>query len=69
VKEDVLEQLVDDYLRHKGCLTRHNIRFRPRADHPAFKKKLNSNDSDIDIIAINPRMKGPGRVWAVTCKS
>jgi hypothetical protein len=29
VKEDVLEQIVDDYLQAQGYFTRHNIKFRP----------------------------------------
>ena len=28
MKEDILEQLVDDYLQAKGYFTRHNINFR-----------------------------------------
>ena len=27
MKEDVLEQIVDDYLQFKGCFTTHNVRF------------------------------------------
>jgi hypothetical protein len=34
VKEDVLEQIVDDYLQFQGYFTTHNVRFRPRANHP-----------------------------------
>ncbi len=33
MKEDVLEQVVDDYLKFKGSFTTHNVRFRPRPDH------------------------------------
>jgi hypothetical protein len=29
VKEDVLEQVVDDYLKFKGYFTTHNVAFRP----------------------------------------
>jgi hypothetical protein len=34
MKEDVLEQLVDDYLMHQGYFTRHNIRFKPFSTPP-----------------------------------
>ena len=69
MKEDILEQLVDDYLQSEGYFTRHNIKFRPRSDHPDFKSRLDSNHSDIDVIGIHPRKKGPERVVAVSCKS
>jgi hypothetical protein len=29
MKEDVLEQIVDDYLQFKGYFTTHNVRFKP----------------------------------------
>lgn len=69
VKEDILEQLVDDYLQEKGYFTRHNIKFHPRNDHPDFDSKKDSNHSDIDVIGIHPKKRGHDRVWAVSCKS
>jgi hypothetical protein len=69
MKEDILEQLVDDYLQSKGYFTRHNIKFRPRKDHPDFVTKQDSNHSDIDVLAIHPNLTGTDRVWAVSCKS
>ena len=45
MKEDILEQLVDDYLQTKGYFTRHNIKFKPRSDHPDFVTKDDSNHS------------------------
>ena len=69
MKEDILEQLVDDYLQSKGYFTRHNIKFKPRADHPDFVPKDDSNHSDIDVIGFHPRLSGPARVVAVSCKS
>ncbi|GLO62929.1 hypothetical protein MACH09_34370 [Vibrio sp. MACH09] len=69
MKEDILEQLVDDYLQHKGYFTRHNIKFKPRLDHPDYVKNLDSNHSDIDVLAINPLASGPEKVIAVSCKS
>jgi hypothetical protein len=69
MKEDVLEQLVDDYLQARGYFTQHNVKFRPRRDHPSFISNQDSNHSDIDVVGYNPRVEGPDRVWAVSCKS
>ncbi|PTP26702.1 NERD domain-containing protein [Vibrio splendidus] len=69
MKEDILEQLVDEYLQHKGYFTQHNIKFRPRKDHPDFITNQDSNHSDIDVLAINPLLNGPNRILAVSCKS
>ena len=69
MKEDILEQLVDDYLKAKGYFTRHNIKFRPEKGDPDFDAKTDSVNSDIDVLAINPNISGPGRVIVVTCKS
>ena len=38
MKEDVLEQIVEDHLQLAGCFTMHNIRFRSRTDHPDYVK-------------------------------
>ncbi len=69
MKEDILEQVVDDYLQARGFFTRHNIKFKPRKDHPAFNSKNDSVPSDIDVMGINPHKRGPSRVWVVNCKS
>jgi len=69
VREDVLEQLVDDYLQAKGYFTRHNLKFRPRRDHVEFQTHLDSNHSDIDVVGVDPRAKRAERVWVVSCKS
>ena len=68
-KEDILEQLVEEFLIHRGYFVRHNIKFLPRKDHPDFVSKQDSNHSDIDVLGFNPKLKGPNRVWAVNCKS
>lgn len=68
-KEDILEQLVEEYLIHRGYFVRHNVKFLPRKDHADFKSSLDSNHSDIDVLAFNPLLQGPNRVWAVSCKS
>lgn len=69
MKEDILEQLVDDYLQSQGYFTSHNLKFRPRSSHPSFDTKQDSNHSDIDVLAFHPRKTGADRVWAVSCKS
>src|SRR5437764_1365368 len=69
MKEDILEQLVDDYLQTRGYFTRHNIKFRPRDDHPDFIRSQDSNHSDIDVLGYHPQRSGPERVVAVSCKS
>ncbi len=68
-KEDILEQLVEEYLLHKGYFVRHNLKFLPRRDHPDFVSNQDSNHSDIDVLGFNPKLQGTDRVWAVSCKS
>lgn len=68
-KEDILEQIVEEYLVHKGYFVQHNIKFLPRKDHPDFILNKDSNHSDIDVLAIHPNLQGPARVVAVSCKS
>ena len=69
MKEDILEQLVDEYLQHKRYFTRHNIRFRPDRGHPDFISNQDSVHSDIDVLGVNPLLQGHERVVAVNCKS
>jgi len=69
MKEDILEQIVDDYLQAKRYFTRHNIKFRPRKNHRDFVSKDDSVPSDIDVIGVNPHLKGPSKVLVVSCKS
>jgi len=69
MKEDILEQLVDDYLLSQGYFTRHNVKFKPRSDHPDFVTKDDSNHSDIDVLGYHPRRQGVDKVVAVSCKS
>lgn len=68
-KEDILEQLVEEFLIHRGYFVRHNVKFLPRKDHTDFVSNQDSNHSDIDVLGFNPRMAGADRVWAVSCKS
>jgi hypothetical protein len=69
VKEDTLEQVVDDYLQSKGYFTRHNVKFRPSKRRADYETKADCVPSDIDVVGVNPRLSGADRVWAVSCKS
>jgi hypothetical protein len=53
-KEDILEQIVEEYLSHQGYFVRHNIKFKPHQDHPAFIRNLDSNHSDVDVLGYHP---------------
>ena len=69
MKEDVLEQIVDDYLQHLGYFTRHNIRLRPSKNHPEFVTENDSVHFDVDVVGIHRLKTGTDRVWVVSCKS
>jgi hypothetical protein len=69
VKEDVLEQIVDDYLQFEGYFTIHNVRFRPRPDHPEYRSTDDSVPSDVDVVGYHPGVRGRNRVVVVSCKS
>ena len=67
MKEDILEQIVEDYLQSQGYFTRHNVKFRPDPIDPDFVSKDDSNYSDIDIVGLHPDPRKP--VMVVSCKS
>ena len=69
MKEDILEQLVDDYLKSQGYFTSHNVKFKPDPKHKDFVSNQDSVARDIDILAVHPKKIGADRVVAVTCKS
>ncbi len=69
MKEDILEQVVDEYLQHKGYFTIHNVRFKPDAKHVDFVSNQDSVTSDVDVVGLHPLLKGPERVWVVSCKA
>ena len=69
MKEDILEQLVDDYLQAKGYFTQHNLKFKPRKGCFGYDAAQDRVPSDIDVIGFNPRLSPPDNVWAVGCKS
>ena len=69
MKEDILEQLVDEYLQHKGYFTTHNVKFKPSKKHPDYNSRQDSVHSDIDVLAFHPKLEGPEHVLIVNCKS
>lgn len=68
-KEDILEQVAEEYLLHQGYFVQHNLKFCPRPDHPDFVGHNDSNYSDIDILGFHPLKQGANRVVAISCKS
>jgi hypothetical protein len=68
-KEDVLEQVVEEYLIHKGYFVQHNLKFLPPKDHADFISNQDSNHSDIDVLGYHPILQGERKVVAVSCKS
>ncbi|MGY2488216.1 hypothetical protein [Cupriavidus sp. CP313] len=69
MKEDILEQMVDEYLQHRGYFTRHNLKFRPARDHEDYHSQSDSVASDIDVIGLHPSKSGSDRIVVVSCKS
>ena len=69
MKEDVLEQIVDDYLQFKGYFTIHNVRFKPNLEHREYVQALDQVASDVDVVGYHPRLSGPDKVIVVSCKA
>lgn len=69
MKEDILEQLVTDYLEVNGYFTTTNVKFRPDRSDPDFNPRQDCVHSDIDVLGIHPLRTGADRVVAVSCKS
>jgi len=69
MKEDVLEQVVDDYLKFNGYFTIHNVGFRPRSDHADYISTQDSVRSDVDVVGYHPGKQGVDRVVVVSCKA
>jgi hypothetical protein len=69
MKEDVLEQIVEDWLQLQGYFTIHNVPFKPSKERPDYVSNQDSVASDIDVIGFNPLREGIDRVVAVSCKS
>ena len=68
-KEDILEQIVENYLIQKGYFVQHNIKYRPSEEHPDYDSSKDSVHSDIDIVGFHPSRGDKQKVLAVSCKS
>jgi hypothetical protein len=68
-KEDILEQITEEYFIEKGYFVQHNIKYKPSKEHAEHNSKKDSVHSDIDILGINPTLFTPERVVVVSCKS
>jgi hypothetical protein len=69
MKEDILEQLVDDYLKFNGFFTLHNVKFQPSTSDPDYISEQDCVASDIDVVGFHPMREGADRIWVVSCKS
>jgi hypothetical protein len=69
MKEDILEQLVDDYLKFNGLFTLHNVKFQPAKTDPEYSQQDDCVASDIDVIGFRPMRNGVDQTWVVSCKS
>ena len=69
MKEDILEHLVDDYLKFKGFFTAHNVKFQPAVTDPDYMKKEDCVASDVDVIGFHPTREVADSIWVVSCKS
>jgi hypothetical protein len=67
--EDVLEQVVDDWLRRSGYFTRTNVRFGPATNDVGYSSREHNQQSDLDVLAVKPTEVGPRQVLAVSCKA
>jgi hypothetical protein len=68
-KEDILEQIVEEYLTHKGYFVQRNIKYRPDRSDLGYDSQKDSVHSDIDVLAYNPLESGAKKVLAVNIKS
>src|SRR4029077_9987946 len=69
MKEDILEQIVDDYLKFKGFFTIHNVKFQPSETDPEYVANDDRVPSDMDVIGLHPLREGTEQVWVVSCKA
>ena len=69
--EDVLEQVVDDWLRRRGYFTRTNVRFGPGKTDVGYTSRDHNQTSDLDVLAVTPTLarNNPAAVYAVSCKA
>jgi len=67
---EIFEQIVEEYLTHQGYFVQHNVKFKPSSRDPDYVADKDRVNSDIDVLAYNPRLVGrPDCVLAVNVKS
>lgn len=70
MKEDILEQMVDDWLlRQSGTFTKHNLKYKPIHTDAGFDSHSDAVNSDIDVLAVHLDKSGVERVRVISCKS
>ena len=70
MKEDILEQVAEDWLiAQPRWFVKHNVRYRPAKGCEGYISKHDSVNSDIDILGVHGTKTGQDRVAVVTCKS
>jgi len=70
MKEDILEQVVEDwYVSQPGWFVKHNIKYRPNQNRADYISLLDSVHSDIDILAYSSVNQTPDNVHVISCKS
>lgn len=69
MKEDMLEQLCEEYFQLKGYFTIDNVKFKPSKDDPDYIVKQDCVPSDVDVVGFNPVETGAERVVVCSCKS
>ena len=69
MKEDVLEQVVEDYHPLKGYFTTHNISFKPDKENAEYVSREDSVPSNIDVVGYRPQATGAEKVIVVSCKA
>jgi len=68
MKEDILEQIAEDFYSKKvGYFTKHNIKYRPSDKELDYTAKFDSVHSDIDLIIIDAHKRK--KIITVSCKS
>jgi len=68
MKEDILEQIAEDFYSKKvGYFTKHNIKFKPSKKELTYIAKYDSVNSDIDLIIIDTHKRN--KIITVSCKS
>jgi hypothetical protein len=70
MKEDILEQMVDDWLlTQSATFTKHNLKYKPLNTDEGFNSNSDAVNSDIDVLAVNLNKTGAERVRVISCKS